>query len=65
MWLRSTAEQSLDIVSWNRWILKISYARHRFPPGIVGYAGWLYFRLPLSYRDVEDLLCERVIDCEH
>ena len=40
---------------------KISYGRHRFPPDIIQYAVWLYFRFPLSYRDVEDLLSERGI----
>ena len=44
---------------------KISYARHRFPPEIIQYAVWLYFRFPLSYRDVEDLLSERGIDLSY
>ena len=44
---------------------KISYARHRFPPEIIQYAVWLYFRFPLSYRDVEDLLAERGIDVSY
>jgi len=35
---------------------KISYARYRFPPVIIQHAVWLYFRFPLSFRDVEDLL---------
>ncbi len=33
----------------------ISYRRHRFPPEIIQHAVWLYFRFPLSYRNVEDL----------
>jgi putative transposase len=37
----------------------IPYARHRFPPDIIGHAVWLYLRFTLSYRDVEDLLAER------
>jgi transposase-like protein len=37
----------------------ISYRRHRFPPDIIQHAVWLYFRFPLSYRNVEDLLAER------
>ena len=44
---------------------KISYARYRFPPVIIQHAVWLYFRFPLSYRDVEDLLAERGIDVSH
>ena len=34
---------------------------HRFPPEIIEYAVWLYFRFSLSLRDVEDLLAERGI----
>jgi len=44
---------------------KISYAGHRFPPEIIRHAVWLYFRFPLSYRDVEDLLSERGIDVSY
>ena len=44
---------------------KISYARHRFPPEIIQHAVWLYFRFPLSYRDVEDLLSERGVDVSY
>ena len=39
----------------------ISYARHRFPPEVIGHAVWLYLRFTLSYRDVEELLAERGI----
>ena len=38
-----------------------TYKRHRFPPEINPYALWLYFRLNLSHRDIEDLLAERGI----
>ena len=44
---------------------KVSYARYRFPPVIIQHAVWLYFRFPLSYRDVEDLLAERGIDVSY
>ena len=44
---------------------KISYSRHRFPPDVIQHAVWLYFRFPLSYRDVEDLLAERGIDVSY
>ena len=37
------------------------YKRHRFPPEIIQYAVWLYHRLNLSQRDIEDLLAERGI----
>ena len=36
-----------------------TYKRHRFPPDIISYAVWLYFRFNLSHRDIEDLLAER------
>jgi len=38
------------------------YKRFRFPPGIIQYAVWLYYRFNLSYRDIEDLLAERGIN---
>ena len=44
---------------------KISYRRHRFPPEIIQHAVWLYFRFPLSFRIVEDLLAERGIDVSY
>ena len=44
---------------------KFSHARHRFPPEIIQHAVWLYFRFPLSYRDVEDLLSARGIDVSY
>lgn len=37
------------------------YHRHRFPAEIIAHAVWLYYRFPLSLRDVEDLLAERGI----
>ena len=36
-----------------------TYKRHRFPPDIISYAVWLYYRFNLSHRDIEDLLAER------
>jgi putative transposase len=41
------------------------YKRHRFPPEIISYAVWLYYRFALSHRDVEDLLAERGIIVSH
>ena len=37
------------------------YKRHRFPPEIIQYGVWLYYRFNLSCRDIEDLLAERGI----
>ena len=43
----------------------VSYSRHRFPAEIIQHAVWLYFRFPLSFRDVEDLLTQRGIDVSY
>src|ERR1700756_3843200 len=40
----------------------ISYAGYRFPPDVISYAVWLYYRFPLSLRMVEELLAARAID---
>jgi putative transposase len=37
------------------------YKRLRFPPAIISYAVWLYYRFNLSHRAIEDLLAERGI----
>ncbi|MBB3570936.1 transposase-like protein [Rhizobium sp. BK491] len=37
----------------------VSYKNHRFPPQIIAYAVWLYFRFSLSLRLVEEMLLER------
>ncbi len=38
-----------------------TYKRPRFPPEIISYVIWLYYRFNLSHRDIEDLLAERGI----
>ena len=35
------------------------YRGYRFPPEIISYCVWLYFRFSLTYRDVEELMAER------
>ena len=35
------------------------YRRHRFPPEVISYAVWLYFRFPLSLRMVEEMFAAR------
>jgi putative transposase len=35
--------------------------RHRFPPDIISYAVWLYYRFTPSHRDIENLLATRGI----
>jgi putative transposase len=41
------------------------YRRHRFPPEIIQYAVWLYYRFNLSHRDIEDLLARRGVLVTH
>ncbi|MCX4783624.1 IS6 family transposase [Streptomyces sp. NBC_01264] len=36
-----------------------SYANHRYPVEIISHCVWLYFRFPLSFREVEELMLER------
>ena len=36
----------------------VSVKRHRFPPDVIRLAVWLYFRLTLSLRDVEETLAQ-------
>jgi transposase-like protein len=43
---------------------KLSFKRHRFPPDVIRYAVWLYFRFTLSFRD-EELLAERGIEVSY
>jgi hypothetical protein len=36
-----------------------AFKGYRFPPEIISYAVWAYFRFPMSFRDVEDILYKR------
>ncbi len=38
---------------------------YRFPKLVIGHAVYLYHRLPISYRDVQELLFKRGIDVSH
>ena len=37
----------------------LSYRQHRYPAAIIAHCVRLYFRFPLSYRGVEELMFER------
>ena len=41
--------------------MKVSslYKRPRFPPEIISQCFWLYFHLPFSYRDIEELMASQ------
>lgn len=43
-----------------------SYKNHRYPAEAIAHRVWLYFRFPLSFREVEELMLERgvVVSCE-
>jgi putative transposase len=32
---------------------------HRYPAEVIAHCVWLYFRFPLSYREVEELMLQR------
>ncbi|MFI9366949.1 IS6 family transposase [Kitasatospora sp. NPDC053057] len=36
-----------------------SYRGHRYPAEVISHCVWLYFRFPLSFREVEELMLER------
>ena len=36
-----------------------SYKGHRYPVEIINHCVWLYFRFPLSFREVEELMLLR------
>lgn len=38
-----------------------SYKRHRFPRELIAHAVWLYFRFPLSFGFIEEMLFKRGI----
>ena len=38
-----------------------AYSDYRYPAEIISHAVWLYPRFTLSFRDIEDILAERVI----
>jgi putative transposase len=42
-----------------------SYKGHRYPVEIINHRVWLYFRFPLSFRDVQELMLERGVDVSY
>ncbi len=42
-----------------------SYAGYRFPAEIISHAVWLYFRFPLSLRNVDEILAARGVVVSH
>src|SRR4051794_16962119 len=44
---------------------KSPYTGYHFPPEIISHAVWLYFRFPLSLRNVDEILAARGIAVSH
>ncbi len=42
-----------------------SYKGHRYPVGVINHCVWLYFRFPLSFREVEELMRARGVAVSH
>jgi putative transposase len=42
-----------------------SYKGFRFPAEIISHCVWLYYRFPLSFRDVEEMMLQRGIVVSH
>ena len=42
-----------------------SYKGFRFPPEIISHCVWLYHRLPLSLRDVQELMLQRGVEVSY
>ncbi|MCX5165961.1 IS6 family transposase [Streptomyces sp. NBC_00264] len=42
-----------------------SYKGHRYPVEIIAHCVWLYFRFPVSFREVEELMLERGVIVSH
>jgi putative transposase len=42
-----------------------SYKGHRYPPEVITHCVWLYFRFPLSFRGVEELMLQRGVIVSH
>ncbi|MFZ4151531.1 IS6 family transposase [Streptomyces pseudogriseolus] len=43
----------------------LSYKGHRYPVEVISHCVWLYFRFPLSFREVDELMLERGIVVSH
>ncbi|MFJ6686739.1 IS6 family transposase [Streptomyces werraensis] len=42
-----------------------SYKCHRYPVEVISHCVWLYFRFPLSFREVEELMLQRGVIVSH
>ncbi|WP_009480574.1 IS6 family transposase [Rhodococcus sp. JVH1] len=44
---------------------EVSYKGFRYPAEIISHCIWLYFRFPLSFREVEELMLQRGVVVSH
>ncbi len=44
---------------------RLSYKGFRFPAEIISHCVWLYYRFPLSFREVEEMMLQRGITLSH
>jgi len=44
---------------------RVTFKRHRYPPGVIRMAVWLYFRFTLRFWDVEEILAQRGIQASY
>ncbi|MFJ6687056.1 transposase [Streptomyces werraensis] len=42
-----------------------SHKGHRYPVEVISHCVWLYFRFPLSFREVEELMLQRGVIVSH
>ena len=51
----------------NPWVstATASYKGHRYPMEIINHCVWLYFRFPLSFREVEELMLARGVEVSY
>ena len=43
----------------------VSYKGHRYPVEIINHCVWLYFRFPLSFREVEEMMLARGVEVSY
>src|SRR5688500_18368632 len=46
-------------------VVSLSYKGHRYPVEVISHCVWLYFRFPLSFREVEELMLQRGVIVSH
>jgi putative transposase len=64
--VRAKSVEAGRVSNWRRGMIKRSPFRYfKTSPEVIRLAAMMYVRIPLSFRDVEDLLLERGIDISY